>query len=62
MTAARRPRRSLTPTAAAGFAVAVDTHGNVFIADTGNQRVREVSHADGKIRTIAGTGDARLFG
>ena len=38
------------------FSVAVDKHGNVYIADTGNQRVREVSHANGKIRTIAGTG------
>lgn len=35
--------------------VAVDTHGDVFIADSGNGRVREVS-ANGIIKTIAGNG------
>ncbi|HVQ87941.1 MAG TPA: hypothetical protein VMT88_07150 [Actinomycetes bacterium] len=35
--------------------VAVDTAGNLYIADTGNQRVREVE-TDGTISTIAGTG------
>ena len=35
--------------------VAVDGSGNVYIADTGNNRVREVSAA-GIIKTIAGTG------
>ena len=38
-------------------AVAVDASGNVYIADTGNNRVRLVT-ADGHIATIAGTGDA----
>jgi len=35
--------------------VAVDAAGNVYIADTGNNRLRMVS-PDGKIRTIAGDG------
>ena len=38
--------------------VAADTAGNVFIADTGNARIRKVA-ANGVISTIAGTG---LFG
>ncbi len=41
----------ITPTA-----VSVDTSGNLFIVDQGNQRVREVNLATGKITTAAGTG------
>src|ERR1035437_3720940 len=41
--------------------VTVDTAGNVFIADTGNQRIRKVS-ASGIITTIAGTGTAAFGG
>ncbi len=36
--------------------VAVDSQGDLFIADDGNSRVREVSAATGLISTIAGTG------
>lgn len=36
--------------------VAVDGAGNLYIADSGNQRVRMVSAATGIITTIAGTG------
>jgi uncharacterized protein (TIGR03437 family) len=36
--------------------VAVDTSGNIFIADTGNNRVRKVSANNGIITTIAGNG------
>ncbi|MGP8259944.1 MAG: Ig-like domain repeat protein [Acidobacteriaceae bacterium] len=36
--------------------VALDAAGNLYIADTHNGRVREVSAATGVIRTIAGTG------
>ena len=37
-------------------AVAVDRSGNVFIADTGNDRVREVAAGSGIISTVAGSG------
>jgi sugar lactone lactonase YvrE len=40
--------------------VAVDGSGNIFIADTGNSRVREVS--GGVINTVAGTGVAAFSG
>ena len=36
--------------------VAVDSAGDVFIADTFNDVVREVYHATGEIATVAGTG------
>jgi sugar lactone lactonase YvrE len=42
-------------------ALAVDPEGDVFIADTGNNRVREVD-IRGKIFTVAGTGDAGYSG
>jgi len=35
--------------------LALDAHGDLFIADSGNNRVRKVS-TDGKITTVAGTG------
>lgn len=37
--------------------VAVDAAGNVYIADTHNQRVRKVDAATGNIATVAGTGE-----
>ena len=40
------------------FAVAVDSAGNLYIADMGNNRIREVSN--GVIRTVAGDGTAGL--
>jgi trimeric autotransporter adhesin len=40
--------------------IAVDASGNLFIADSGNQRVRMVSN--GMITTIAGTGTAGFSG
>lgn len=36
--------------------VAVDSSGNLYIADSGNSRVREVAAATGLITTVAGTG------
>jgi sugar lactone lactonase YvrE len=41
-----------------------DADGNLFIADAGNNRIREVVAATGVIRTVAGAGDPRacLFG
>ena len=44
------------------FGVAVDGAGNLFIADTYNNRVREVSASTGVITTVAGTGVAGLTG
>ncbi len=41
--------------------VAVDAAGNVYIADTGNNRIRMVG-TDGAIQTIAGTGAANFYG
>jgi len=38
------------------FGVAVDSAGDLFIADTGNQVVRRVDRATGIITTVAGTG------
>ena len=37
--------------------VAVDSTGNLFIADSNNHRIRKVTSSTGKISTIAGTGD-----
>jgi sugar lactone lactonase YvrE len=39
--------------------VALDANGNIYVADTGNNRVRKIA-ADGLIRTVAGNG-ARGF-
>jgi Bacterial Ig-like domain (group 3)/NHL repeat len=42
--------------------VAVDSLGDVFIADTGNNRVREIVAATGDIITVAGTGASGYTG
>ena len=42
--------------------VAVDSLGNVFVADTNNNRLRRISKATGRIRTVAGTGLAGFSG
>ena len=43
-------------------AVAVDSNGNVFIADSGNQRVRRIDASTGIITTVAGNGIAGFGG
>jgi sugar lactone lactonase YvrE len=43
-------------------AVAADSKGNLYIADTFNHRVRRVDAATGTIWTLAGTGTARFAG
>ena len=42
--------------------VSVDGAGNVFIADTSNQRIRKVTASDGTISTVAGRGVAANAG
>ena len=42
--------------------VAVDTGGNLFIADAGNYRVRRVDGRTGVIATVAGNGDDGFIG
>jgi sugar lactone lactonase YvrE len=42
--------------------VAVDNADNLYIADTGNQRIRRVAAATGTITTFAGNGTAGLSG
>ncbi|MGH7442424.1 MAG: hypothetical protein ACREKE_07110 [bacterium] len=43
------------------YGVALDAEGDLYIADSGNQRVREVD-ASGVIRTVAGDGSVGYFG
>jgi hypothetical protein len=43
-------------------AITVDASGNVFIGDSGNQRIREITLATGVINTVAGTGVAGYAG
>ena len=43
------------------YGVAVDSAGNVYIADAGNQRIRKVD-STGTITTIAGTGEVGFSG
>jgi hypothetical protein len=38
------------------FAIAFDTGGNLYIADAGNARVRQVNPVLGTIQTVAGNG------
>ncbi len=42
--------------------VAVDTAGDIFIADTFNNVIREVVHSTGEIITVAGNGDSGYNG
>lgn len=37
--------------------IAIDTSGNIFIADTWNHRIRKVTASTGIISTVAGNGD-----
>jgi sugar lactone lactonase YvrE len=50
----------LSRTSGVPMGLAVDADGSLYIADTGNNRIRKVS-TDGKITTVAGTG-VQLFG
>ena len=45
-----------------GYATAMDSSGNLYIADTGNNRIRMVSASTGLISTFAGTGTSGYSG
>jgi len=42
--------------------VVVDAHGNVYLADSGNDRIRRVDADSGRISTVAGNGTAGYSG
>ncbi|HYR43985.1 MAG TPA: hypothetical protein VER98_13230, partial [Terriglobia bacterium] len=42
--------------------IAVDVDDNLFIADSGNSRIRKITRSDSRIRTIAGTGEFQFYG
>ncbi|MGA2351413.1 MAG: MBG domain-containing protein, partial [Terracidiphilus sp.] len=44
------------------YGVAVDAVGNIYIADTGNMRIRKVSISTGYISTLAGNGTEAYLG
>ena len=44
------------------YGVGLDTAGNVYIADTGNSRIRKVTISTGIIATVAGTGTTSYGG
>src|SRR5439155_12471615 len=44
------------------YSVAVDSSGNLVIADYGNSRIRRVDNTSGNISTIAGTGNVGFAG
>ena len=44
------------------FGVAVDSNGNIYIADTSNNRIRKVNSTTGIITTVAGNGTAGYSG
>jgi sugar lactone lactonase YvrE len=44
------------------YGVAVDASGNIYIADTGNNRIRKVTKSTGIITTVAGDGVMRYSG
>ena len=44
------------------YRMAVDSAGNMYIADTFNNRIRKVSGTDKQISVVAGTGDAGFSG
>jgi hypothetical protein len=44
------------------FGLTVDTVGNVYIADAGNNKIRKITNSTGNISTIAGTGTGAFAG
>jgi trimeric autotransporter adhesin len=50
--------QATTATLSKPYDVALDTTGNIYIADTGNSRIRKVTVSTGVITTVAGDGNA----
>jgi uncharacterized protein (TIGR03437 family) len=44
------------------IAIALDSSGNLYIADSANQRIRKVTKSTGKLSTIAGNGTVQYTG
>ncbi len=42
--------------------IAVDSKGNVYFSDTGNNRIRRVSVTDATVTTVAGDGNGNFYG
>jgi sugar lactone lactonase YvrE len=42
--------------------IVIDPGGDLFVADSGNYRIREIANSSGVIRTIAGTGESGSTG
>ncbi len=42
--------------------IAVDSKGNVYFSDTGNNRIRRVSVTDSTVTTVAGDGTGNFYG
>ena len=52
---------SLNAFLASPFGISISNNGDIYIADTWNQRIRKINSSDNTIETIAGTG-ARAYG
>ena len=44
------------------YGVAIDDVGNIYVADSSNDRVRRIDSRTGRVTTVAGTGGEILFG
>ena len=40
--------------------IALDSHGNIYVADIGNHRIRKIHQKTGRIETFAGNGETKL--
>ncbi len=54
--------QATTATLYSPWGVALDTYGNVYISDLGNQRIRKVDVSTGLITTVVGNGTASSTG